>query len=115
MLYAKVVVGLAVSGPFDYIIEPSLAAKVKVGTRVWVNFGSRRIVGYVVDLSKKSAIKNLKPILEVIDESPILDKSLLLLTRELADYYCCSWGEAIETAIPEDLRKGKKIDSRINP
>ena len=110
MLYAKIVVGLPVSGPFDYLVPESLAKIIKSGSRVWVSFGTRRIVGYVVALAKKSQVKNLKPILELIDKYPLLDKKLILLTRKLADYYCCSWGEAIETALPEGLRKGKKID-----
>lgn len=108
MLYAKIVVGLAVSGPFDYIVPEAIKEKIKVGVRVWVSFGTRRIVGYVVGLAKKSGVKNLKPVLELIDEQPLLTEKLLLLTKWIADYYCCSWGEAIETAIPEDLRKGKK-------
>ncbi len=109
-MYAKVVVGLAVSGPFDYLVPPALAKAVKPGARVWVNFGTRRIVGYVVALSRNSSVKNLKPVLELIDSQPILDKELIGLTAKLADYYCCSWGEVIETALPEALRKGKKID-----
>jgi len=39
--------------------------------------------------------------------------NLLLLTKVLAEYYYCSWGEAIETAIPDGLRKGKKGDGSI--
>lgn len=113
MLYAKVVVGLPVSGPFDYIVPEAIAGKICVGSRCRVNFGTRRIIGYCVGLAKKSAIKNLKPILELIDEYPLLNKNMLLLTRELADYYCCSWGEAIETAIPDGLRKGRKIDAQV--
>jgi len=109
VLYAKIVVGLAVSGPFDYIVPDAIAAKITAGARVWVSFGTRRIVGYVVGFSKKSGIKKLKPILELIDDSPILTKNLLLLTKALAEYYYCSWGEAIKTAIPEALRKGKRI------
>lgn len=114
MLYAKVAIGLPVAGPFDYIVPDALAGKIAVGSRVAVSFGARRIVGYPVGFSKKSEIRNLKPILELIDESPVLTKNLLLLTKELAEYYFCSWGEAIETAIPSGLRKGKKID-RANP
>lgn len=109
MLYAKIVVGLAVSGPFDYIVPEAIEEKIKVGARVWVSFGTRRIVGYVVGLAKKSGVKNLKPVLELIDEQPLLTEELLLLTKWIADYYCCSWGEAIETAIPEGLRKGKSF------
>ncbi len=109
MLYAKIVVGLPVSGPFDYIVPDYLKGKIGLGKRVWVNFGPRRIVGYVVGVSRKSEIKNLKPLLEIIDDVPVLSKESLLLTKELAGYYFCSWGEAIETAIPEGLRRGKKI------
>jgi primosomal protein N' (replication factor Y) len=110
VLYAKVVVGLPVSGPFDYTVPDHLKGGIGLGKRVWVNFGTRRIIGYVVGVVRNSEIKNLKPLLEIIDDAPVLSKKLLLLTRDLADYYSCSWGEAIETAIPEGLRKGKKID-----
>jgi len=107
VLYAKIVVGLAVRGPFDYIVPRSLEGKIKTGERAWVNFGTRRIIGYVVGLAKKSEVKNLKPVLELIDDYPVLTRNLLLLTKGLGEYYYCSWGEAIETAIPEGLRKGK--------
>jgi len=109
VLYAKIVVGLPVSGPFDYIVPDTLVKMIKSGSRVWVSFGTRRIVGYVVALVKKSQVKNLKPVLELIDRYPLLDKKLILLTKKIADYYYCSWGEAIETTLPEGLRKGKKI------
>ena len=110
MLYAKIAIGLPVSGPFDYIVPDSLVSRIAVGERVWVSFGPRRVVGYVVDLSKKSEVKNLKPVSELIDSNPVLSADMLKLTKELAEYYYCSWGEAIETAIPEFLRKGKKVD-----
>ena len=119
MLYAKVVVGLPVEGPFDYIVPTGFRKKIKVGVRVHVTFRTKELVGYVVKLASKTKIKNLKAILEVIDDSPILDKDTLLLTKKLCDYYCCSWGEAIETALPEGLRRGKllpKIDNpQVNP
>ncbi len=109
MLYAKVVVGLPLEGPFDYSVPQELTKKIKVGMRVRVSFGARKIIGYVVGLSRHSTIKNLKPISELIDAAVILEKGLLLLTKELSDYYSCSWGEAIETALPQALRKGKRI------
>lgn len=109
MLYAKVVVGLPVEGPFDYLIPENLIPKVKVGSRVRVPFGPRKLTGYVIEISPQTRIPKVKPLLELIDDFPILDKNMLLLTKNISDYYCCSWGEAIETALPEQLRKGKKI------
>jgi len=109
MLYARVVLGLAVEGPFDYIIPSCLSKKIKIGARVWIDFHAKKAVGFVINITKKSNINNLKSILELIDESPILDKNMLLLTKEISDYYCCSWGQVIETALPEPLRKGKRL------
>ncbi len=107
MLYAKVVVGLPIDGPFDYLVPAYLEKKLKLGARVWVNFRNKKEVAYVVGLSSKTKIKKVKEISAAIDAAPILDEKMLLLAKRLAEYYCCSWGQAIETAIPEDLRKGK--------
>ncbi|MDD5238063.1 MAG: primosomal protein N' [Candidatus Omnitrophica bacterium] len=109
MLYAKVVLGLPVEGPFDYIVPLNLEDRIKAGLRVWVSFGTRKIVGYVVALSQRSEIKNLKKILEVIDNYPLLDKNLLSLAKDISDYYACSWGEAIETMLPQEIRKGRPV------
>ncbi|MFA4854258.1 MAG: primosomal protein N' [Candidatus Omnitrophota bacterium] len=108
MLYAKVVLGLPIDGPFDYLVPAYLEKKLSLGARVWVNFRNKKEVAYVVGLSSKTKIKKVKEISAVIDATPILGEKMLLLAKRLAEYYCCSWGQAIETAIPEDLRKGKK-------
>jgi len=107
MLYAKVVLGLPIDGPFDYLVPADLEAKVKPGARVWVNFRNKKEVAYVVGLSAGSKIKKVKEISALIDAVPILDERMLLLTKRVAEYYCCSWGEAIESAVPEELRKGR--------
>lgn len=109
MLYANVVLGLPIDGPFDYIVPADLESKIAVGSRVKVNFRNKKEIAYVVALNNKTKIKKLKEITELIDQSPILDKDMLLLTWKLAQYYCCSWGEAIEAALPHELRKGKEI------
>lgn len=110
MLYAKVVLGLPLEGPFDYSVPPHLSKTIKIGARVRVSFGSRqRLIGYVVGLTHKSDIVNIKDISEIIDTSAVLSEDMLRLTKELSEYYCCSWGEVIETALPDELRRGKKL------
>jgi primosomal protein N' (replication factor Y) len=115
MLYAKIVFGLPVEGPFDYIVPQALQKQIRAGQRVWVSFGNRRLMGYVVGLSRTTNIKNLKPILELLDTAPIINKNMLLLTKEVSEYYCCSWGEVIETALPLAIRKGRKITQIQRP
>lgn len=114
MLFAKVVFSLAVIGPFDYLVPAELSRKIKVSSRVRVYFGNRKMVGYCVGLSKKTNIAKLKSILEVIDDFPLLDKEMLLLTKKLSEYYCCSWGQAIDTALPPALRNGITLEGILD-
>ncbi|MHB8154839.1 MAG: replication restart helicase PriA [Candidatus Omnitrophota bacterium] len=109
MLYAKVVLGLPIEGPFDYTVPTDLGDKISEGVRVWVNFRNKKEVAYIVGLSNKTTINKLKEISSLIDAEPILGEDMLLLTRQIADYYCCSWGEAIEAALPDEIRKGKEV------
>ncbi len=109
MQYAKIVLGLPVEGPFDYLIPPYLKDKIKPGMRAWVPFRNKKLVGYIVATSPETDIKKVRPIYSIIDDVPVLDNEMLKLTKELCIYYFCCWGEAIETVLPGGLREGKKI------
>lgn len=109
MSYAQVVVGLPLDGPFDYEI-PSLMDGVTAGSRVLVQFGARNAIAYVVGISDTPQVsgKGIKPVRRLIDRAPLLDTSLLRLTRQVSRYYCCSWGIVIESALPVSLRTSRK-------
>ena len=108
-MYAQVVFNLPIEGPFDYLIPPAWEKNIKAGIRIWVSFGKRHCLGYVVGKTRTTQANKLKPILRIIDDIPILDKTMLKITRQVADYYACSWGEAIEAATPVSLRRAKAI------
>jgi primosomal protein N' (replication factor Y) (superfamily II helicase) len=105
-LYAKILINLPIEGPFDYAVPPSLRNEIALGKRVWVNFGSRRMIGYIIGLSDRTDCENTKPVLEIIDKGPILSDEMLRLTKSISERYLCSWGEAINAAIPSSLKKG---------
>jgi len=107
---AHITVGLPVEGPFDYLISDPLMESIRIGHRVWVSFGTRKIVGYVVGFKDRSAIKRLKYIDSMIDQLPLITAQHLSLAREFSKYYGCSLGEAIETGLPSLLRKGRPVD-----
>lgn len=108
-MYAQVVLGLPVDGPFDYSVPHQFRERIKLGMRVEVNFRYKKLIAYVVNLSSQTKIKAVKPIIRLLDEIPVLDNSMLLLTKELSEYYCSSWGEAVEAALPDRLRKIKSL------
>ncbi|MDD4939862.1 MAG: primosomal protein N' [Candidatus Omnitrophica bacterium] len=109
MLYAGIVFGLPVEGPFDYSVDSQIAGKIKTGSRVWVNFCGRKKMGYVAGIKTRSDIKNIKPVLQLIDDTPVIERNIFSLAGRLSVYYGCSLGEALETALPEALRKGRNI------
>ena len=114
--FAEVAVALPIDRIFNYRIPINFSGDVAVGKRVFVPFGPRNIVGYVVGLSDKADVdeKSIKPITSVIDKEPILNEEMLALTKWMKDNYFCSWGEAIGSVIPGGIKKGKtSIGSRI--
>jgi primosomal protein N' (replication factor Y) len=97
---------------FEYL--PALDQKLtnyKIGARVRVQFGARRLIGLIVGKAPKSSLptNKLKRITEVLDEEAIFDSRLLALLFWAAEYYQQPLGEVLATALPAALRKGKFI------
>ncbi len=105
---AATLCGVAVPVPlrrtFTYRVPDSRGDGVALGMRVLVPFGRRRVKGTVVEwpAPQPAAGVEVKELGEALPASPSLDAHLLELTRFVADYYLCSWGEAIEAALPPD-------------
>ncbi|MBU1087184.1 MAG: primosomal protein N' [Candidatus Omnitrophica bacterium] len=105
--FVQVAINLPLNDVFDYSVPQVLQPLVRIGKRVWISFGNRTIVGFIVGISNSSAIARIKEIKSIIDKEPILSPEILELTRWIADYYLCSWGEAIDAAIAMPFKKGK--------
>ena len=90
---------------FDYLPP---AAPVTAGQRVRVPFGRQRLVGLVMEETATSDLPpdRLKPVLEVLDSEPVLDRSAIELLKWAAEYYHHPIGEVIATAMPKALREG---------
>ncbi|MBV8783671.1 MAG: primosomal protein N', partial [Gammaproteobacteria bacterium] len=91
---------------FDYLAPPGAAPP--PGTRVQVPFGRQRLVGVVMGSAAASELpaERLKPVLAVLDTSPVLDGQLLELLRWTASYYHHPIGQVIAAALPRALREG---------
>jgi primosomal protein N' (replication factor Y) len=113
--FAQVVLGVPVDRPFTYSIPEGLKDSVGIGQRVEVPFGRRVKTGYVVGFQSKTAIPRIRPLNNVLDREPFLDKEMLQLTRSVADYYCAGWGEVIEAAYPAGIRKRKRPLPELTP
>jgi primosomal protein N' (replication factor Y) (superfamily II helicase) len=105
--YAAVALNVPLDGTFQYRIPPALSGAIERGARVRVSFGRRQMVGYVVGFEDTPAIEEsrIKPITELVDRPPMLDERMLEMSRWMAAYYCCSWGEALDAVLPGAVKK----------
>ena len=112
-LVAAIVLCQGAVGEYDYRVpaefcdETRHARLLEPGRRVRVPFGrsNRTVVGYCVHLETKSVDpKRLKQIASVIDPATLLSPAMLKLTRWMADYYLCPWGQVLEAVVPTSVR-----------
>lgn len=107
MNIAKVVVDVPASQTnkvYDYSIPEHLIGTIEVGMRVIVPFGPRTIMGYVLDLTDHSDVKQLKSIKSLMDFSPILTKELIQLGKWLADYTMSFYISTFQAMLPQALK-----------
>lgn len=115
-IYINVAIGLPLEDPYTYQLSYNVSDDNLIGKRVSVSFQHRTMIGYVVKTHvtiEKEMAKKVKPILEIIDERPILNAAMINITQWMREYYLCSWGEAIENALPAYLKKKPKAISSI--
>lgn len=90
--------GIPIRKEFTYIVPDDWPEGVHVGDRVIAPLAGREATGIVVMTQKTNdPITGLKPILRPASGFR-LPPNLLELTRWTADYYLCSWGEALAAA-----------------
>jgi primosomal protein N' (replication factor Y) len=108
--FAGVVLNRPIEQVLSYRVPQQLADAICPGQRVRIPLGKGNTLttGYCVrvDDSAPEALnpRKLKDLAGIIDTVPLIDAKMLDLTRWLADYYVCSWGQALETAVPAGVR-----------
>ena len=100
-LYADVIVPRHISKSFTYLVPPTLAPEIGVGSRVLVPFGRVMLEGAVVSLAKELPAEihaaSLKAISSLVQDNqgPWLSPELLELSRKIANYYVAPWGQCL--------------------
>ncbi|MGN0087069.1 MAG: primosomal protein N' [Alloprevotella sp.] len=107
--YIQVIVPLALEGTLTYLLPEALAGKTVRGSRVVVPVGKGKLYTGVVDevltaLPEGVTREQLKAVVAVPDDFPLLTPAALDLWKWMADYYLCSLGEVMKAALPADMR-----------
>jgi len=97
---------------FDYLSDLS-TTDWQAGLRVRVPFGSRELIGIVVNVKRidsETDISKLKSIVECLDEQALLSPELLSLGHWLSDYYHHPLGDCFQTMLPKKIRQGEDLE-----
>ena len=98
---------------FTYKIPKELEPKIKVGIRVIIPFGKQKLEGFVLKIEEEKQYDyELKNILEVVDEYPILTDEMLELGKVISNKTLCTLVNAYQTMLPTSLKA--KIGNHLN-
>lgn len=109
-LFAQVILPLSLHDAYTYSVPDALQASICEGQRVIVQFGQKKkYAALVVSLSQtKPENVEVKEILQVMDEHPIVLPQNLKLWEWIAKYYCCTLGDVFRAALPTGLKLESK-------
>ncbi|MDR0971838.1 MAG: primosomal protein N' [Bacteroidales bacterium] len=116
-LFCDVALPLHIPSTYTYRIPYNWNKNVKVGQRVAVSLGQKKVFSGIVFKIHNQApkVKTIKYILSILDENPIIDNNALEFWKWLSQYYMCYLGDVLSAALPSALRLKSQTQITINP
>lgn len=99
----SVALPLPIQKLFTYAIPDSVTTETVIGCRVLVPFGKQILTGVVVDEQPDTNTKDVKLIIEVLDDEPVFSLVLRNFIKWVAEYYMASYGETLKAALPSGM------------
>lgn len=122
--YAKIIVDISqekLDKTFDYRIPECLRERLAVGMQVIVPFGSRKITGYIIELTDEADYDEtkLKDILGIAKDSVPIESHLIALAGWIRQNYGGTMNHALKTVLPIKEKKRqierKRVKLAIHP
>jgi len=106
MRYVDVLLPLPLEGLFTYAVPEEMEAQVRFGVRLVVPLGrSKTYVAIAVKTHGQQPAFKVKPVIQVLDDEPVLTESQFSLWQWIADYYMSPLGEVYNAAMPLGLKQ----------
>ena len=105
-LFAEILLPLPIPGTYTYRVPFELNLKAKVGQRAVVQFGKTKIMsGLIISLTEEVPdCTNIKYLLDILDDDPVVNENQLKLWQWIASYYLCYLGDVMQVALPSALK-----------
>jgi len=116
-LFAHVLVPVPVPKAYTYRVPHDWNDWIHEGLRVAVQFGPKKIyAGIILSLSDSPPEGyQASYLLDVLDESPIVNQKQLQFWQWVSKYYMCYMGEVMATALPAGYRLQSETKILLHP
>nr|WP_297177562.1 primosomal protein N' [uncultured Agathobaculum sp.] len=95
----------AIDKLYSYRVPDELREQVLIGTRVLVpfGFGNKRAEGVVLAFREDAGGMKLKPVIEVLDDAPVLTAQQLKLAAWMRERLYCTYFDCVRVLLPAGL------------
>jgi len=104
--YAEVIVPVSLPVLYTYAIPDTFFLQCVPGVRVVIPLGKSKLYSAIVRSVSDKCPENceIKEIIEILDQKPIINAIQLQFWDWIASYYLCSLGEVYRVAVPSSLK-----------
>ena len=115
-LFVDIILPLPVPGTFTYRVPFEFNEYVKVGQRVVIQFGRKKIyTGLIRNIHQKVPAHEPKYILSILDEEPLVNETQFRFWEWIANYYMSTVGEVMNVALPQGLKLVSESSIILSP
>jgi primosomal protein N' (replication factor Y) len=108
--YCDVALPVPLDRAFTYAVAEAVPA---IGARVLVPFRNEKLTGVVLRVHDDPPPVEAKPLLDILDDEPLLSPNLLGLAQWVAQYYMAPVGEVLRAMLPLASEVRKQVLYRI--
>ncbi len=115
--FADVMLPVPIPKLFTYRIPVDMEEFVQIGSRVIVQFGSKKVLTGVIGKLHQTPPQKYQAryILEVLDEQAVVHPIQIKHFHWIAEYYACTIGEVLNVALPSGLKLSSESKVQLNP
>lgn len=110
-MYVKVLIETRVKSndmTFTYHVPSNVENNLLIGKRVLVPFSNRTVEGFVLGYDAKTDDYEIKDIIKIIDDEPVLNDELINLGIYMSKKYLCPLINCYQSMLPKALKAGVK-------
>ena len=114
--FVDVILPLHIHDTYTYRVPQDYNDAIRIGQRVVVQFGSKRLYSAVVRrIHQQVPPYRTKYVLAILDLHPIVDEQQFRFWEWLSEYYMCYLGDVMAIALPSAFRLASESSVSIHP